>query len=54
MQDKNIKRCKWCNLKNSLYIDYHDKEWGVLNLDDKYLLEMLILESFQVFLGNAF
>ena len=47
MQDKNIKRCKWCNLKNSLYIDYHDKEWGVLNLDDKYLLEMLILESFQ-------
>ena len=26
---------------------YHDIEWGILNLDDKYLYEMLILESFQ-------
>ena len=42
-----MKRCKWCNLDNDKYIEYHDKEWGVLNLDDKYLLEMLILESFQ-------
>ena len=42
-----MKRCKWCNLENDKYIEYHDKEWGVLNLDDKYLLEMLILESFQ-------
>ncbi len=40
-------RCKWCNLKNEKYIEYHDKEWCVLNLDDKYLFEMLILESFQ-------
>lgn len=40
-------RCKWCNLSNSKYIDYHDKEWGRLNLDDRYLLEMLILEGFQ-------
>lgn len=43
----NEKRCKWCNLKNELYIEYHDKEWGVPNFDDKYLYEMLILESFQ-------
>lgn len=43
----NKARCFWCNLKNPLYIEYHDKEWGVLNLDEKYLLEMLILESFQ-------
>lgn len=42
-----MNRCKWCNLNNLKYIEYHDKEWGVLNLDDKYLLEMLILESFQ-------
>lgn len=42
-----MNRCSWCNEKNSLYIEYHDKEWGTLNLDDKYLLEMLILESFQ-------
>lgn len=42
-----MKRCSWCNLKNPLYIKYHDKEWGALNLDEKYLFEMLILESFQ-------
>ena len=40
-------RCKWCNLNNPLYIDYHDNEWGQLNTDEKYLYEMLILESFQ-------
>lgn len=41
------KRCKWCNLKNDLYVKYHDAEWCVPNFDDKYLYEMLILESFQ-------
>ncbi len=41
------KRCAWCNLKNQKYIEYHDNEWGVANFDDKYLFEMLILESFQ-------
>ena len=40
-------RCKWCNLNNPLYIQYHDNEWGKLNLHDNYLFEMLILESFQ-------
>lgn len=40
-------RCKWCNEKNKIYVEYHDKEWGILNTEDKYLLEMLILESFQ-------
>jgi len=40
-------RCKWCNLKNEIYIKYHDEEWGVPVHDDKRLLEMLILESFQ-------
>ena len=42
-----MKRCKWCNLKNDLYIRYHDDEWCKLNLDDEYLFEMLLLESFQ-------
>ena len=42
-----MNRCNWCNLKNLKYIEYHDKEWGVPNFDDKHLLEMLILESFQ-------
>ncbi|MBQ2987388.1 MAG: DNA-3-methyladenine glycosylase I [Tyzzerella sp.] len=41
------KRCKWCNLKNELYVKYHDNEWCIPNFDDKYLYEMLILESFQ-------
>jgi len=40
-------RCKWCNSKNPKYIEYHDNEWGIQNFDDKYLYEMLILESFQ-------
>ena len=42
-----MKRCKWCNLNNPLYIEYHDKEWGIPNFDDKYLFVMLLLESFQ-------
>ena len=40
-------RCRWCNLKNELYIKYHDEEWGKLQTDDHYLFEMLILEGFQ-------
>lgn len=40
-------RCKWCNLKNDKYIEYHDKEWGRPIFDDKHLYEMLILELFQ-------
>ena len=41
------RRCRWCNMKNPLYIEYHDNEWCVMHLDDRYLYEMLILESFQ-------
>lgn len=41
------KRCRWCNLNNPKYIEYHDNEWGKPNFDDRYLLEMLVLESFQ-------
>ena len=43
----NKKRCAWCNLQNPLYVKYHDTEWCVPNFNDKYLYEMLILESFQ-------
>ena len=42
-----MNRCKWCGEKNLKYIKYHDNEWGILNTNDKYLYEMLILESFQ-------
>jgi DNA-3-methyladenine glycosylase I len=41
------KRCRWCNVKNPLYVEYHDTEWCVPNFDEQYLYEMLILESFQ-------
>ena len=40
-------RCSWANPKNPIYIEYHDKEWGVPVYDDHKLFEMLILESFQ-------
>ena len=42
-----MERCSWCNLNNKLYVDYHDNEWCQVNYDDRYLFEMLILESFQ-------
>ncbi len=42
-----MKRCKWLNLNDSLYIKYHDEEWGKLSKDEHYLYEMFILETFQ-------
>ena len=42
-----MERCFWCNLKNPLYVKYHDEEWSVQRFDDDYLFEMLVLESFQ-------
>lgn len=45
--DDNKKRCKWCNPRNPKYIEYHDNEWCQTNFDEKYLYEMLLLESFQ-------
>lgn len=44
---EQIRRCAWCNLKNPKYIEYHDNEWCRVRFDDRYLYEMLILESFQ-------
>ena len=42
-----MKRCKWVNLDNPLYVNYHDTEWGVPKYDDHELFELLILEMFQ-------
>ncbi len=39
-------RCAWLT-EDPLYIDYHDKEWGVPSYDDHHLFEMLILEGAQ-------
>ena len=42
-----MKRCAWVDEKSDIYVKYHDEEWCVPNFDEKYLYEMLILESFQ-------
>lgn len=42
-----MKRCRWVNLSNQKYVDYHDHEWGVPKYDDRELFELLILEMFQ-------
>lgn len=42
----NKTRCGWVN-DNPLYIEYHDKEWGVPVYDDRLLFEFLILEGMQ-------
>lgn len=39
-------RCPWCG-EDPLYVNYHDKEWGVPVYDDNTLFEFLILETFQ-------
>lgn len=39
-------RCFWVS-DDPLYIEYHDKEWGVPVYDDDRLFEFLILETFQ-------
>ncbi len=45
MNDDRI-RCEWC-LKDQLYRDYHDYEWGIPVWDDRALFEKLILDGFQ-------
>ena len=40
------KRCWWCG-DDSLYMAYHDEEWGAPVYDDDELFEFLILETFQ-------
>ena len=42
-----VHRCKWVNMKNPLYIHYHDAEWGIPQHSDRALFELLILEGFQ-------
>lgn len=40
------KRCFWVS-DDPLYIEYHDKEWGIPVYDDQQLFEMLCLEGAQ-------
>jgi DNA-3-methyladenine glycosylase I len=41
-----IKRCDWVT-GDTLYIEYHDTEWGVPLHDDQRLFEFLVLEGAQ-------
>ncbi len=43
---KSKSRCGWCGT-DSLYVSYHDKEWGVPVFDDQKIFEFLVLESAQ-------
>ncbi len=42
---KELIRCTWAS--NDLSIQYHDREWGVPQHDDRVLFEFLILEGAQ-------
>lgn len=42
-----MNRCAWVDLKDPLYVEYHDKEWGKPVTDDATLFEFLLLETFQ-------
>lgn len=46
MTEKLI-RCPWGDTDDQIMQKYHDQEWGKLNLNEHYLYEMLVLESFQ-------
>lgn len=41
-----MNRCSWGD-SHPLYLDYHDREWGVPVRDDLRLFEMLVLEGMQ-------
>ncbi|MBA7515309.1 DNA-3-methyladenine glycosylase 1 [subsurface metagenome] len=41
-----VKRCEWAD-NNALMKEYHDKEWGTPEHDEKILCELLILEGMQ-------
>jgi len=41
-----IVRCSWVG-SDSLYLEYHDREWGVPVHDDRLLYEFLVLEGAQ-------
>lgn len=39
-------RCGWCG-EETIYIKYHDNEWGVPEYDGRALWEKLVLDGFQ-------
>jgi len=45
-KEKTIIRCAW-ETEDPIYLDYHDKEWGVPVHDDQKLFKFLVLDSMQ-------
>ena len=41
-----VNRCPWC-VSDPIYMDYHDREWGVPVRNDRKQFEFLVLESAQ-------
>lgn len=41
-----VQRCEWAG-EDPLYVNYHDREWGVPVHDDQKLFEFLLLEGAQ-------
>src|SRR4051794_30372145 len=42
----DLVRCPWPG-EDSLYVAYHDTEWGAPEYDDRALYEKLVLDGFQ-------
>jgi DNA-3-methyladenine glycosylase I len=45
VKESELVRCAWA--RNPLAVDYHDREWGVPQHNDRVLFEFLILEGAQ-------
>ncbi len=46
MKTEGVKRCHWCGA-DPLYVQYHDRVWGVPEYDNKTLFGKLILDGAQ-------
>jgi DNA-3-methyladenine glycosylase I len=42
-----LTRCSWAPPTDTLYVAYHDQEWGVPEYDSRALWEKLVLDGFQ-------
>lgn len=40
-------RCPWGQTRDQVIQNFHDHEWGKLDLNDRHLFEMLVLQLFQ-------
>ena len=47
MDSMDKTRCHWFDESNEIISKYHDEEFGILNKDDDYLFEILVLVNFQ-------